>query len=350
MPQVSASTLVTMGKSIFVAAGAPDDIAHDVAHSLVETNLSGHDSHGIMRVMLYVDMIRNRDLLPSARPQLRQGSGAIASLDCRRGFGQIGAQVGTAMAAELAHEHGIGCVALENVNHVGRLGEYAESLARKRMIGIVLTSGTVVRVSVAPWGGREPLMSTNPMAWALPAGTGDTPFVLDYATAVVANGKVQVALSEGRAFPEGMLLDRDGNPTTDPTSFLNGGMLLPFGTYKGHGLSLMMELIPGILCGFSPVSSTRFRSGNPTLILALNIEAFAEPELFREQTQEFLERIKAVAPADGFDEVLLPGEKEQRSKAERSRTGIPLPRIVWNELCDLAAAYGVDVPEDPVAA
>ncbi len=350
MPLVPANTLVTLGKSIFVAAGAPEDIAEAVANSLVETNLAGHDSHGIICVMLYVDMIRNGDLSPSARPQLRQGSGAVASLDCRRGFGQIGAQVGTAMAAELAHEHGIACVALENVNHVGRLGEYAETLARQRMVGIVLASGTVVRVSVAPWGGREPLLSTNPMAWAVPAGTGDTPFVLDYATAVVANGKVQVALSEGRNFPEGMLLDSDGIPTQDPASFLRGGMLLPFGTYKGYGLSLMMEMIPGILCGFSPVSSTRFRSGNPTLVMALHIEAFAEPEMFREQTQEFLGRVKAIQPAEGFDEVLLPGEKEQRFKAERSRTGIPLPRIVWNELCGVAATYGVDVPDGPVTA
>ena len=135
------------------------------------------------------------------------------------------------------------------------------------------------------------------------------PFVLDFATSVVANGKVQVALSKGEAFPEGMLLDREGNPTTDPATFQDGGMLLPFGSYKGYGLSLMMELIPGILCGFSPVSSTEFRSGNPTMILALDIEAFTDLESFEQLTREFLARIKVVEPAPGFDEVLLPGEK-----------------------------------------
>ncbi len=344
MPLVKPQILADLGAAIFSAAGTPADIARMVAESLLQTSLTGHDSHGIMRVRLYVEMLRKGDLIPNARPHLRQQTGAIASVDCGRGFGQVGAQFGTALAAELAQEHGIGCVTLEEVNHVGRLGEYAEMLARQGLVGMVFTSGTVVRVSVAPWGGREPLLSTNPMAWALPTRTGAMPFVLDFATSVVANGKVQVALSKGEAFPEGMLLDRDGNPTTDPATIQDGGMLLPFGSYKGYGLSLMMELIPGIMCGFSPVSSTEFRSGNPTMILALDVAAFTDLERFEQLTREFLVRIKAVEPAPGFEEVLLPGEKEQRSTAERSRAGVPLPQGVWDDVCALAREYGVATP------
>ncbi len=344
MPRIQAQTLSDLGAAVFMAAGAPDDIARMVADSLVQTSLTGHDSHGIMRARLYVDMVRKGDLVPDARPRLRRRAGAIASVDCRRGFGQVGAQFGTALVAELAQEQGIGCVTLEEVNHVGRLGEYAETLARQGLVGIVFTSGTVVRVSVAPWGGREPLLSTNPMAWAVPTQAGSEPLVLDFATSVVANGKVSVALSKGEAFPEGMLLDRNGVPTTDPATFQDGGMLLPFGSYKGYGLSLMMELIPGILCGFSPVSSAEFRTGNPTLILALDIEAFTELEHFEQMTREFLARVKAVEPAAGFDEVLLPGEKEQRSSAERSESGVPLPQSVWDDLCALAADYEVAIP------
>ena len=344
MPVVPAQALRELGASIFEATGAPADIASAVADSLVQTSLVGHDSHGVMRVMLYVNMIRDADLNPSARPATERRTGPVAVLDCGFGFGQIGAQQGAELAGVLAQEHGIGCVALENVNHIGRLGEYAETLARKGHVGVVFTSGTVVRVSVAPWGGREPLMSTNPMAWAVPTQSGATPLVLDFATAVVANGKVQVALREGASFPEGMLLDRHGNPTTDPAEFFDGGMLLPFGSYKGHGLSLLMELVPGILCGFSPVSSSEFRSGNPTLLLALSIEAFTDLDHFEQQTRDFLARVKAVKPAEGFDEVLLPGEKEQRSQAERSKSGIPLPQGVWDELCSLAQEFGVAIP------
>lgn len=344
MPLIRAETLKELGASIFAAAGAPDDIARMVADSLVQTSLTGHDSHGIMRTRLYVEMARKGELVPDARPRLRRRHGAIASVDCRRGFGQVGAQFGTALAAELAQEQGIGCVTLEEVNHVGRLGEYAEMLARTGLVGIVFTSGTVVRVSVAPWGGREPLLSTNPMAWAVPTQAGAVPLVLDFATSAVANGKVSVALSKGEAFPAGMLLDRNGAPTTDPATFQDGGMLLPFGSYKGYGLSLMMELIPGILCGFSPVSAAEFRTGNPTLILALDIEAFTDLKHFEQMTREFLARVKAVEPAAGFDEVLLPGEKEQRSIAERSAAGVPLPQSVWDDLCALAADYEVTIP------
>ena len=344
MPLVKPQILADLGAAIFSAAGTPADIARMVAESLLQTSLTGHDSHGIMRVRLYVEMLRKGDLIPNARPHLRQQTGAIASVDCGRGFGQVGAQFGTTLAAELAQEHGIGCVTLEEVNHVGRLGEYAEMLARQGLVGMVFTSGTVVRVSVAPWGGREPLLSTNPMAWAIPTKAGAVPFVLDFATSVVANGKVQVALSKGEAFPEGMLLDRDGNPTTDPATIQDGGMLLPFGSYKGYGLSLMMELIPGIMCGFSPVSSTEFRSGNPTMIIALDVAAFTDLERFEQLTREFLARIKAVEPAPGFEELLLPCEKEQRSTAERSRAGVPLPQGVWDDLCVLAREYGVATP------
>ena len=344
MRQVPPQALSDLGAAIFAAAGAPQDIARAVAASLTDTSLSGHDSHGIMRVRLYVDMIRRGDLLPAARPRLRRRSGATASVDCGRGFGQIGAQYGAELAADLAREHGMAGVALEEVNHIGRLGEYAETLARQGLVGIVFTSGTVVRVSVAPWGGREPLLSTNPMAWAIPTQEGVTPLVLDFATSVVANGKVQVALHKGEAFPPGMLLDRDGAPTTDPAAFMEGGMLLPFGSYKGYGLSVMMELIPGILSGFSPVSSAEFRSGNPTLMLALDIAGFTDLARFERETREFLARVKAAETAPGFAEVLLPGEKEQRSCAERNAAGIPLPCGVWEDLCTLAAEYGVAIP------
>ena len=173
MRQVPPQALSDLGAAIFAAAGAPQDIARAVAASLTDTSLSGHDSHGIMRVRLYVDMIRRAAICCRQRgPRLRRRSGATASVDCGRGFGQIGAQYGAELAADLAREHGMAGVALEEVNHIGRLGEYAETLARQGLVGIVFTSGTVVRVSVAPWGGREPLLSTNPMAWAIPTQEG----------------------------------------------------------------------------------------------------------------------------------------------------------------------------------
>lgn len=346
MPHVEAQTLIDFCDAMLQGAGAPADIAALVSRSLVQTNLMGHDSHGVIRVKTYINQVRSGAIQPAARPQVERRFGATATIDCAWGFGQVGARSGAEVARDLGQEHGIGCVALSQVNHIGRLGEYAEIIARSGLIAIIMTAGTVLQVSVTPYGGREPIFGTNPMAWAVP--NGDTPFLLDFATAAVANGKIAVALSKGEPFPEGMLLDRDGNPTIDPASFYQGGMLLPFGTYKGSGLALMMEIIPVLLADFAPVSSPEFKPGNPTLMLAINIEAFTSRDRFERLVQELLARCRRVPPAAGFDEVLLPGDKEARSVETRLAEGIPLPDSVWNDLTTLAADYSVPVPEQGV--
>jgi uncharacterized oxidoreductase len=269
--------------------------------------------------------------------------GAVAVLDGQWGFGQVTALVGARLALEIAMQQGIGCVALSNTNHIGRLGEYAEVIAQAGMIGIVLTGGTLTKPSVTPYGGAQPIFGTNPMAWAVPLGADQPPLILDYATAAVANGKVRVALDKGEPFPPGMLLDKDGHDTTNPAAFYEGGMLLPFGTYKGYGINLMMEIIPTLLAGFAPIILPDFKPGNPTLILALNIEAFIPRAYFEQQTRDLLARIKQVPPAAGYDEVLLPGEKEARSLAQRQRDGIPLPDKTWADLCATAQSLGVAV-------
>ncbi len=345
MPTFPHTALTNLIEAIFAAAGAPAEIAQHVAESLVLTNLTGHDSHGIMRVKVYVAQITAGRLKPQAAPILQKRFGAIAILDGQWGFGQVTAKVGAELAAEIAAEQGIGCVALSDTNHIGRLGEYAEMIAQREMVGIVMTSGTMVNPSVTPYGGAEPLFGTNPMAWALPLGAGQPPLLLDYATAAVANGKVKVALDKGEPFPPGLLLNAAGEPTIDPADFYNGGMLLPFGTYKGYGLNLMMEIIPTLLSGFAPIISADFKAGNPTLILALNIPAFTEPDRFYQHTQELLARIKQTRPAAGFDEVLLPGEKESRSMAERLQNGIPLPAKTWADLSALATEWGIMVAD-----
>lgn len=342
MPLFSADALRTFTTRLLAAAGAPDDIAAAVAASLVETNIRGHDSHGVQQLMKYVGKIRNATLDPAARPSLEARTGAAARVDGHWAFGQITAAYGADLAAEMAAQSGIAAVALRNVNHIGRAGEYAERIAARGLIGIVLASGASAGGSVAPFGGRQRMFGTNPMAWAVPTAAHRPPLVLDFATSGIAIGKVQFARDKGVPVPDGMLLTSDGTPTTDPHEFDRGGILMPFGLHKGGGLALMLEIIPTLLAGFAPASSPNYQPGNPTLILALDIDFFTDRATFDAEVEGLLTRISATQALDGVERVLLPGEPEHLAAQERRVSGIPVPDATWRELTALAASLGVE--------
>lgn len=333
---IQASDLLVLTQHIYELAGAPPDIAQHVAGSLVKTNLLGHDSHGVIRTGAYVAKIRDGSLKPAARPVIARRSGATAVIDCGWGFGQIGAQFGAEAAAEIAREHGMASVALSDVNHIGRLGEYAQMLAERGLIGIVMTAGSMFGGSVAPYAARERVFGTNPIAWAVPVPNGRMPLVLDFATSVVAEGKLQVARSKGVSVPLDWIYNQHGQPSDNPHDFYNGGMLRTFGSYKGSGLALMIEIVATLLSGFAPVSTSEFRHGNPTVIMAMEITRFTTMERFERLLEELLVRFKSLQPAEGFEGVLLPGEPEMRTYEQRIREGIPIPESVWAELNALA--------------
>lgn len=341
MPTLSAQALHSFTARLLTAAGAPANIAQDVAASLVKTNVRGHDSHGVQQLMKYVGKIHDGTLIPSARPTVESRRGAVAIVDGHWGFGQVIATYGADLASEIAHEHGVGVVALRRINHIGRAGEYAERLAAQGMIGIVLASGASAGGSVAPFGGRQRLFGTNPMAWAVPTSDGKAPLVLDFATSGIAIGKIQLARDQGAYLPTGMLLTSDGEPTTDPRAFDNGGILLPFGLHKGGGLALMLEIIPTLLCGFAPASSPNYHPGNPTLVMALEIDFFTERSVFVAEVDALLARVSAATPLADVERVLYPGEPEHHTASERSITGIPIPESTWEQLLALADSLGV---------
>lgn len=341
MLMVQADDLLNLTRRIYELAGAPPDIAQYVAGSLVKTNLLGHDSHGVIRTGAYIAKTKDGSLKPDARPVIAQRSGSTAVIDCRWGFGQIGAHYGTQVAAEIAHETGMASVALSDVNHIGRLGEYAQMLADEGLVGIVMTAGSMFGGSVAPYGSRQKIFGTNPIAWAVPVPKGRTPLVLDFATSVVAEGKLQVARSKGVPVPLDWIYNEAGQPSDNPHDFYNGGMLRTFGSYKGSGLALMVEIVATLLSGFAPVSTSEFKFGNPTVIMAMEITRFTTMERFERLLDELLERFKSLQPADGFEEVLLPGEPEMRTQEQRLREGIPIPEVVWDELNTLAVGYAL---------
>ena len=344
---IDAEALRQLSRDIFAAAGTPDDIAAVVAESLVTTNLFGHDSHGVLRVKQYVTMIREGMIQRAARPGVTKRFGATAMVTGGYGFGQIGARFAAELVIEMGGKHGIAAVSLGQTTHVGRLGEYTAMIAAAGLIGIGFTSGTMYSGWVAPYGGRERVFGTNPMSFALPCAEEST-LLLDFATAGVAHGKIVLAQAKGAPVPQGMMLDKLGRPSTDASILDDGAVLLPMGLHKGSGLALMMELIPTLLAGHRPISSPESHFGNPTLLLALSPEAFDEDTDFATHVEALKRRVSAVEPAEGFDEVLLPGEPEARSYAERIATGIPLPDAVWAVLQELAAELGILLPTHDV--
>lgn len=339
-----AESLRRLCSGIFQAAGAPKDIASTVAESLVTTNLFGHDSHGVLRVKQYVGMIKDNMIKPGARPRLKRRFGATAMVTGEYGFGQIGARFTATLASELAQQHGIGAVALGQNTHIGRLGEYTAMIAAQGLIGICFTSGTMFRGWVTPYGGRERVFGTNPMSFAVPCQDSGL-LLLDFATAGVAHGKIVLARAKGTHLPTGMMLDKQGRPTTDAAVLDEGAVLLPMGAHKGSGLALMMEIIPTLLAGHRPIASDQFHFGNPTLMVALDPRAFDQDTDFQGQVSALAKRVKKVKPAGGFAEVLLPGEPELRSYRHRAENGIPLPDAVWDDLRRMALDLGLPLRE-----
>lgn len=341
LPVLTAARLIEVGQATLAAAGTPPAAARAVATSLVESDLRGHDSHGIVRTLAYLEKIRGGQLSPDAVPVVARQHGATATVDGRWGFGQLAARLGADQAVDLAKRSGIGLVALNRTNHVGRLGEYVETVAGRGLIGLAVSGGAAPGGAVAPYGGRERIFGTNPLAWAAPAGPGQPPLVGDFASAATAEGKLAVARASGRPVPSGLLVDRHGQPTTDPADFYAGGALLPFGGHKGYSLLVMVELLATILAGAAPVSSGDYQPGNPTLLIAVSIDTLVPLPRFEALAAELVARVRGTQPAPDQPAVLLPGDIEQQTRQARSRDGVPVPDAIWRQLVATATTLGV---------
>ncbi|GAB3456206.1 Ldh family oxidoreductase [Actinophytocola sediminis] len=328
MPRLPADEVRALAVRILVAAGAPAGAAERVAGSLVESNLLGHDSHGVRRLGSYLQSIHSGQIDPRAMPSsevVRPGSVVVHG---RGSFGQLAAGHAVERLVESARANGSGVATIRDCNHVGRLGEYAGGLAEHGLVGIVLGNADP---TVAAHGGRERLLGTNPLAIAVPRA-GGTPLVMDWATSGVAEGKLAVARDRGERIPEGLVLDSLGRATTDPGDFYAGGVLLPFGGHKGYGLSMLIEILGGLLTGTGIGSMPDYRGGFGTVLLAFDISNFVAVEQFQDGVAEFCLRLAGTPRAEGFDEVLVPGQIEERVRAERMRDGIPITDGVLREL------------------
>ncbi len=315
----TADSLQELAREILDHAGASPTNAAIVADSLVEANLRGHDSHGVLRLTRYTTFVEEGRLDPKAEPDAIRTRGATLVIDGRRGFGQVAARLAVAELIECARQYGVASAAVRDANHVGRLGEWVEALADEGLVGFAFCNADP---TVAPFGGKERRLGTNPFAWAVPRRVPHPALVMDWSTATMAEGKVAVARASGEAVPEGVLVDANGNASTDPNAFYDGGALLPFGAHKGSGLSVMIQIAGGAL-GATGVFGGAGAGDNGLVVVALDPTAF---------TEDFEDQSEALCEALAADGVLVPGEIEQRTRAQRVRDGIPLPAETWSEL------------------
>jgi hydroxycarboxylate dehydrogenase B len=350
----SAAPLEAWARQVFIAMGADPAVAATVAAHLLRANLSGHDSHGLLRIPQYVAEADRGDLVPSAQAELVHVKGGVGMVDAGRGFGHSATAMAMEWAAERCLQHGIAAAAVRRTNHIGRLGEYAELAAARGVIGIA-TVGVVGAGGVAPYGGRGRYLGTNPWAFGIPAA-GD-PMIYDAATSALAEGKVRVARFKGVTVPEGAIVDPEGRATVRPEDFYAGGALLPLGGslagHKGYGLALASALVGGLAMVDDEEATTAGTASTTigeswlggVMVVAIDPEWFGGAERYRMAVTGALEELRRQPPAEGVETVLVPGDPERKNREERGREGIPIPEAVLEELRAVGERYGVGFPE-----
>jgi uncharacterized oxidoreductase len=349
---VSGERLEAFTRSVLSAMGADEEVEAEVARHLVRANLSGHDSHGVLRIPRYVVQMDEGTLVPSARPVLVHERGAVAVFDAAGSFGHYVTARALEWAMDRATDNGLAAASVRRPTHIGRLGEYTERAADAGLLAVVTVGkvGEDVR-SAIPFGGTAAIVSTNPWSIGVPGARGHR-VVFDAATTVVAEGKVQLALDRGGQLPPGCILAADGSPSQDPADYYDGGALLPLGGdvagHKGSGLALVSALFGGLaMAGDNQASvdgRSRATSVTGVFVLVMNPAWFGDPGAYGSIVADAVESVKRSPPAPGFEEVLVAGEPEHRSRLERERDGIPLPQGTWEGLEAVGARFGVPMP------
>ncbi|MDI1270343.1 MAG: malate/lactate/ureidoglycolate dehydrogenase [Polaromonas sp.] len=339
--------------TVLIAAGSAAEEAAAVAANLVLANLSGHDSHGVGMLPRYVDAVLEGGLHPNTGVKVVLDTGSLLTLDGQRGYGQIVGAQAMALGMERAQTHGSCIMTLANAHHLGRIGHFAEMAVAQGLVSIHFVN-VLSRPVVAPFGGADGRYGTNPCCIGVPLA-GRDPFVLDFATSRVAQGKMRVAHNEGRRVEPGTLIDEHGRPTTDPGVVVvpqsNGlfGALLAFGEHKGYGMAVACELLGGALTG----SGTWHKPTDPAVRAVINgmLTILIDPArlgtqaTFAQEALAFVDWLQAGPVAPGFDAVQIAGDPERAYRAQRQDQGIAVDAQTWQEIVAAGHKVGVSLPD-----
>ncbi|GGE50526.1 lactate dehydrogenase [Agaricicola taiwanensis] len=343
----TAGELETYAARVFETAGLPAGDAAIIAADLVRANLRGIDSHGVSRIPMYLERLRRG--LVNAKPNIavKRMAGAVAEVDADNGMGFLASHRAMDEAISLARDAGIGLVGVKNSTHFGMGALYALQAIEAGFVSLIFTNSSP---AIPMWGARTTFLGASPIAAGVPGGK-HPPYVMDMAMTVIARGKIRLAAMRGEKIPEGLALDNEGNPTTDAAKAFEG-VCLPFGGVKGSVLGTLMDLLSGVLTGANfggEVKSLYFDHSGPQnvghLFFAIRPDLFMSMEDFETRMDAFVDRAKALPRAAGVDEILIPGEPEQRTENQRRATGIPITDNVIADLTEEAKRAGTVFPE-----
>lgn len=327
--RIDAPRLIDFATAVYASAGVPEADARLIADTLVQADLWGHQSHGVLRLGWYRDRIRNGVMKPVTTPEFVVDSGAIAVIDGHDGVGHVLTMLATNEAIKRAKAHGLGAVAVRNSNHFGTCMYYTRRVAATGCVAMLTSNGGP---AMAPWGGRKKIIGTNPFSIAAPVAADESkaPFVVDMAATGVARGKIYLARNKNLPIPLGWAINQAGEPTTDPQEAIDG-IILPMAEHKGYAIAAMVDMLSGVLTGSGFLSAvhspykTAEVSNCGHLMIAMDISKFQPLEQFHARMAAYTQEIKSVPLAKGFDEVFYPGEIENNNDAKFRREGLELP-------------------------
>ncbi|MDA1050992.1 MAG: malate/lactate/ureidoglycolate dehydrogenase [Planctomycetota bacterium] len=345
MKTLQPETLKTLISDLFVRAGCGDEEAAVIADHLVEANLAGHDSHGVIRTPIYLQWMNEQKAFAGKSLEIVVDSGPLVVADAGLGFGQWTGRQAVAIGVQRCREHGVSVVALRNAAHLGRIGTWAELAAAEGLVSFHFVNTTGLGMFVVPSGGRDARLSVNPVCVGIPIA-GRRPIILDIAAAATAEGKLKVARNKGVPVPDNTIVDADGKPTNDANDFYGPpggrpiGAILPFGGHKGYGLGLVAEILAGALTGggCSAPGKTLLEQG--MLSIYVDPIKLCSPGPLFEEMRRYVDFVKTSRPTTPDGEVLVPGEVEDRNRAAR-RSGLELDDATWAQIIEAAESVGV---------
>ena len=339
------AAMVAFTRDALLACGVPAADAELAAKQMIEADLTGFDAHGIVRLGNYCNWIKSGRVDAKAKIKVLQRSPATALVDGDDGIGHLVMTYAMNLAIEMARESGVGWVGTRNSNHAGAAGIYPAMAVEQGMVGIYAAVSTLNHM--APWGGAEALMGTNPIAIAIPAGK-DAPVVLDIATSVSSFGNIRQHLARNEPLQEGWVVhSKTGQPITDPKK-VDEGVLLPIGGHKGSGLALMIGLLAGVLNGAAfgrdvvdPSSLGSAPTNTGQFVVAVDVSRFMAPDVFAAEMDRHLGELRSSPTLPGFDKVRIPGEDRRNRIADRSADGVQLPQNLVKQLDEFAAKMSI---------